>query len=225
MYWALRVSVASRKEHESGSWGGGSPFLLSHWLVGHGYVTLSFCSATSLSVMWGTVYESGFCLGRSRWSQKYLSSPVALNFNMISSFFFSFIFLGPHLWHMEVPRLGVSWIYSCCYTTAPATWDPSRVCNVHHSSRQCQILSPRSEARDWTRVLMGTSWVCYCWAAKGTPNMISFFFFRAAPVAYGGSQARGWIGTVATSLHQSHSNSRSEPRLRPTPQLMATPHP
>ena len=45
----------------------------------------------------------------------------------------------------------------------------------------------------------------------------------AAPTAYGGSQARGQIGAVGTGLRQSHSNSGSEPRLRPTPQLMATP--
>ena len=44
----------------------------------------------------------------------------------------------------------------------------------------------------------------------------------AAPAAYGGSQARGRIGAVATSLRQSHSNAGSEPRLRPTPQLTAT---
>ena len=45
----------------------------------------------------------------------------------------------------------------------------------------------------------------------------------AAPAAYGGFQARGPIGAVATSLHQSHSNMGSEPHLQPTPQLMATP--
>ena len=45
----------------------------------------------------------------------------------------------------------------------------------------------------------------------------------AAPAAYGGSQARGLIGAVATGLHQSHSNAGSEPRLQPTPQLTATP--
>ena len=38
-------------------------------------------------------------------------------------------------------------------------------------------------------------------------------FFRAAPPAYGGSQAKGLIGAVATCLHHSHSNARSEPRL------------
>ena len=28
-------------------------------------------------------------------------------FFFLFSFFLSFVFLGPHLWHMEVPRLGV----------------------------------------------------------------------------------------------------------------------
>ena len=45
--------------------------------------------------------------------------------------------------------------------------------------------------------------------------------FWAAPVAYGGSQARGQIGAVATGLRQSNSNAGSEPRLQPTPQLTA----
>ena len=47
----------------------------------------------------------------------------------------------------------------------------------------------------------------------------------AEPVADGGSQARGSIGAVATSLRQSHSNASSEPCLQPTPQFMATPDP
>ena len=46
----------------------------------------------------------------------------------------------------------------------------------------------------------------------------SFFFFffglfRVAPMAYGGSQARGSIGAIGTGLHHSHSNARSEPHL------------
>ena len=54
--------------------------------------------------------------------------------------------------------------------------------------------------------------------------MKSFFFFgifRATPTAYGSSQARGRIGATAAGLHHSHSNSESEPRLRPTSQLTA----
>ena len=46
--------------------------------------------------------------------------------------------------------------------------------------------------------------------------------FGAALSAYGGSQARGQIRAVATSRCHSHRNARSEPRLPPTPQLMAT---
>ena len=52
-------------------------------------------------------------------------------------------------------------------------------------------------------------------------NFFSFCLFRAAPVAYGCFQARGLIGAVAAGLHHNHSNARSEPHLRPTPQLMA----
>ena len=41
-------------------------------------------------------------------------------------------------------------------------------------------------------------------------NNFFFAFSRAAPVAYGDSQARGLIGAVATGLHHSHSNAGSE---------------
>ena len=40
------------------------------------------------------------------------------------------------------------------YATATVSPDLSRVCNLHHSSWQCQILNPMSEARDWTCNLM-----------------------------------------------------------------------
>ena len=62
---------------------------------------------------------------------------------------------------------------------------------------------------------------------RHTISQFSFFFFlsfclfRAAYAAYGGSQARGLIGTVTAGLRQSHSSIGSEPHLRPTPQLMA----
>lgn len=60
-----------------------------------------------------------------------------------------FVFLGPHLWHMELPRLGMeSELQLPAGTTATATLDPSRVCGLHHSSRQYQILNPLSEAGD-----------------------------------------------------------------------------
>ena len=56
------------------------------------------------------------------------------------------------------------------------------------------------------------------------PLLLFFFTFsRAAPMAYGGSQARNLIiiRDVAASLCQSHSSAGS----KPTPQLTATPDP
>jgi len=50
--------------------------------------------------------------------------------------------------------------------------DLSRICNLHHSSWQCQILNPLSEARDRTHNLMVASRICFCWAMTGTPNYI-----------------------------------------------------
>ena len=47
-----------------------------------------------------------------------------------------------------------------------------------------------------------------------------FLLFRAAPAAYGGSQARGPIEATAVSLY--HSHTKSEPHLQPTPQLSNT---
>ena len=37
--------------------------------------------------------------------------------------------------------------------------DMSPVCNLHHSSRQHQILNPVNEARDQTCMLMDAGWV------------------------------------------------------------------
>ena len=52
-------------------------------------------------------------------------------------------------------------------------------------------------------------------------HSIYFCLFRAAPTAYGGSQARGPIGAVAAGLRHSHSNVGSKLHLRPSPQLSA----
>ena len=57
-------------------------------------------------------------------------------------------FLGPHLKHMEVPRLGVkSKLQLPTTATATATPDLSLAFNLHPSSQQHWILSPLSKAR------------------------------------------------------------------------------
>ena len=81
-------------------------------------------------------------------------------------------FLGPHLQHMEVPRLGVELeLRLPAYTTAIATKDLSHVCNLHHSSWQHWNINPLRKPRDGTRVLMDTSQIHFC-CTTGTPDWI-----------------------------------------------------
>ena len=73
---------------------------------------------------------------------------------------------------------------------------------------------------------MAVRFLTHC-ATVGTSQLSFFLFFallfRAAPEAYGGSQARGPVGAIAAGLHHSHSHARSEPHLPPTLQLTAMP--
>ena len=88
---------------------------------------------------------------------------------LLTLLFYLFIFnLGPHVWHMEVPRLGVRWEPPLpAYGTVTVTPDPRRICDLHRGSVQCQILNPLSWATD--RTLMGTSRVG-CWELPADPS-------------------------------------------------------
>ena len=94
-----------------------------------------------------------------------------------------FVFLGTHVWHMEVPRLRVkSELQLPACATATAVQDLSCFCYLHHSSWQTWFFNSLSKARDWTHILMHTSWVHYHWATIGTPSFfklkkIFFLFF------------------------------------------------
>ena len=93
-------------------------------------------------------------------------------------FFFSkeFFLLGLHPWHMEVLKPGVkSELQLPAYTTATATQDLSHICDLYHSSWQCQIVNPPIEARNRTCILMPTSRIHYRWAIKGTHAHHNFY--------------------------------------------------
>ena len=85
--------------------------------------------------------------------------------------FVCFWFLGLHPWHMEVPRLGLeSELQLPACTIATAMQDPSRICHLHHSSQECRIPNPLAKTRDWTCILMDTSWIHFCCSTMGTPD-------------------------------------------------------
>ena len=142
-----------------------------------------------------------------------------------SSFFF--FLLGERPQHTEVPRLGVeSELQQPARTTATATWDPSLICDLYHSNASSLTHGARpgiEPISSW--ILVGFIIAEPQWELPFSSFFFSFCLFRATPLAYGGSQARGRIGAVAASLCQRHSNAGSKSYLRPTPQLTATPVP
>ena len=102
--------------------------------------TLTLLQSGFLLFIWTTWKQVGFLLHSHFW------------------FFSFFLFLGPHPWHMEVPRLWVRMERQLpAYATATAMQDLSHICDLHHSSHQRQILNPLSKARDQTRNFMVSS--------------------------------------------------------------------
>ena len=74
---------------------------------------------------------------------------------------------------MEVPRLGVrSELLLLAYARATATPDLGRICDLHHSSQQRQILNALSKARDGTRNLMVPSRIRFHYTTMGTPQPV-----------------------------------------------------
>ena len=71
-----------------------------------------------------------------------LALGIKIGFGLFDLIYFFFAFLAPHLWHMEVPRLGIkSELQLQAYTTATATRDPSLVCDLCHHSQRCGSLT------------------------------------------------------------------------------------
>ena len=91
----------------------------------------------SLNLLGSLIYISNtlhFSLQRSFTSfVRFIPKQFINDYNGILLLAFFLFFLGLHLWHMEIPRLGAE---LPAYTTATAMRDWSRICNVHHSSQQ-----------------------------------------------------------------------------------------
>ena len=97
---------------------------------------------------------------------------------------------------------------------------------LHVRARISLMRTPSSGPGNFYRshLLTSSSWML---AFLFLPSFFSFFFFfllfKAAPVAYGSSQAKDRIIAAAAGLHHSQSHARSKSHLQPIPQLVATP--
>ena len=138
----------------------------------------------------------------TRWLQSCLGSGSEFDCILIFFFFFFSCFLGPHLQHMEVSRLGVQLeLQLPAYTAATVTWDPSRVCDLYHSSQQCQIPNPLSEAKDGSHILVDSSWIHFHCITMGTLDCSLILVLSQILVKAGwedGERDKAWLCSIFT---------------------------
>ena len=81
-----------------------------------------------------------------------------------------FFFLGLHLLHMDVPRLGVkSELKELSYAPVTAILDQRCICDLHHSYWQHQILNSPSKARDRIHIVTNTHQLLNLLSHNGGP--------------------------------------------------------
>ena len=77
-----------------------------------------------------------------------------------------------HLWHMDVPRLGIELeLQLLAYPTATAMPDLSCICDLFWGLQQHRILNPLSEARDQTHIPWILVGFLICWVTIGTSTI------------------------------------------------------
>ena len=98
---------------------------------------------------------------------------------------------------------------------APVPPGSAQQCPISSSKRSGQHLAFGPTPSPARYVNLGKSFI--------SPDLsIVCCLFRAAPKAYGSSQARSQIGATAAGLSHSHNNVGSKPGLRPASQLTAS---
>ena len=111
---------------------------------------------------------------------------LTLFLHVVKQISYGFSFFRPHLWHMKVPRLRSN--QSCNCWPRPQSRPcqiQAKVCDLGHSSRQCQIFNLLGEAREQTHILMDTSWVLKPLSHdenSWSPVFNFFFFFLWLPL-------------------------------------------
>ena len=130
---------------------------------------------------------------------------------------------------VEDPVLSLQWLWSLCGTSLIPGWETT-TCHAHSQKKKVNewintLLDNNYSERSWWRVSEAPDSVYSSVNCLVLFFFFFFHFFRATPMAFGNSDARGWTGATAAGLCHSHSNMGSEPHLQPTPQPMAMPDP
>ena len=99
---------------------------------------------------------------------------LAINYLLTLTFFFFLLFRAPPAAYGGSQTGVESELQLPAYATAAATSDLSRVCDLHHSSWQRQILNPLNEIGDRTLNLTVPSRIHFCCITMGTAPILTF---------------------------------------------------
>ena len=116
-----------------------------------------------------TVFKIFYEIGPIIWDKNF-----HICHSVISSLLF---FLGLHLRHIDVPRLGVESELKLRTRSQPQ----AKTSELHLgtmsqlSGRQLWILNPLSEAREQTHILVDTCWVLNLLSHNGNSNSVIYF--------------------------------------------------
>ena len=92
-------------------------------------------------------------------------------------FFFFLLFRATHaVYEGSQARIWIGAVVASLYYSHSNTRKLGCVCDLHHSSQQSLKLNPVSKARDRTRILLDSRWICYHWATMRTHKCYSTLF-------------------------------------------------
>ena len=129
------------------------------------------------------------------------------------------VFLSQFLIWRKKPQCIFRFISKCWYTNRISWWTGGQILPIRCYPFLAEILPHFiSKGFDFREgILKNYKQSCFF-------IFFSFLLFRATPVAYGSSRARGQIRTVAAGLHHRYSTAGSEPSLWPTPRQRQIPN-
>ena len=118
------------------------------FLLAAGFLSFSFCLSSTAGLL-STIQRILHKRNHIEHSFKVLKLTFKFYLFVYLCMYLFIYFLGPHLWHMDVPRLGVELeLQLLAYPTATEIPDKRCACELHQSPQQRWILKPLNRDRD-----------------------------------------------------------------------------
>ena len=138
--------------------------LINGWIIGQVW---------GARVLFWESHSSSLASGNNQISERIFISSLIHHYHERKTFFIFYFLLffrtTPIAYGCSQAR-GQIGATAAAYATVTETWDPSCICDLHHSSRKRWIPDPLSETRDLTHILMDTSQIRFHCTTMGAPR-------------------------------------------------------